>query len=115
MTLMRKTFLVLTFLIFSFPAFCLSSNDMAFQCHSEDFVWRVEKEKGKEVFAFWYKDRLVAFRHLLWVEDQFFTNNYDLDFRVTFEQGLQKGHLTGRLMGKSWVLKNLICQGLSKR
>ena len=107
---MGKTLLALAFLIVSFPAFCFSSKDLDFKCQSDDSLWLIEKEKEREAFAFWYDGRLVAYRHLVWTEAQLFTNFYDLDLRVTFEKGLGKGSLKGRLMGKNWVLEGLICE-----
>ena len=107
---MGKTLLALAFLIVTFPAFCFSSKDLDFKCQGDDSLWVIEKEKGREAFAFWYDGRLVAYRHLVLTKDQSFTNFYDLDLRVTFEKGLGKGSLKGRLMGKNWVLERLICE-----
>ena len=113
MTFMKKTFLALVLFLSTLSGLCSSPNDWGFKCHSENSLWTVEKERGKGLFSFWYKDRLVAYRHLLWEEDQLFTNGYDLDFRVDLERGEGKGSLYGRLMGQNLTLKKLTCKETS--
>ena len=111
-TIMRKTLLALVIFVVSFQVFSFSPKDLSFKCHSEDLIWKVEKEK--DVFVFWFDGRIVAYRHLAWDENQLFTNDYDLDFRIVFEEAQGRGSLRGRLMGKNWLLEGLICKKESK-
>ena len=96
-------------MFFNFQALCDNSWSRSFHCESDDLLWRIEREKDKSAFAFFYKERLIAYRHLESIHDHFLTNHYDLELKL-FPIGQKwKGHLKGRLMGKVVNLERLFC------
>ena len=108
---MKRLLLVLICLFISTSALCYPLKHLAFECESKDSVWRVEREKGKDPFAFFHEERLVAHRHLDWVENGLLTNGYDLDLKLSkLGEGWQ-GHLKGVLLGKLRDVTGLVCIG----
>ena len=108
---MKRVIVGLIFLMTSFSAMCYSSQPPVFECKTEDSVWRIERESGRDAFAFFYNDRLVAFRHLELVDGHFLTNHYDLNLELSKKGEEWQGHLEGRLMGKRWYFMGLVCKG----